>query len=492
MQRGGDKGNKTTKPIHRSSTCFRLLQCIGIFILIVSVFIGYLTYLSQQYYFQDFSKFKTGDTWNNWAHIHSCKPLSFQQPKSEQEIIDIVKSVKNDGERVKVVGAGHSWMNITCGKNTHLLNFDRYNKILKVDKEKKFVTVESGITELQLFEQLEHYGLSLPIGTVPNYFTIAGVINTASHGMSTEYGSISSLVEEMWIIDAKGELIYASREHNKDIFDAARCGVGLIGILSRVTLKCVDYFNLDVSVFRAPDDFSFQNHFGQAQQSLTVYFPYTGKHVIYTYKHTTAPPSDDAYTQALVKNITYDSLTKVIQSLSVNHRYLLKPWYQLMIDNVDKAPNYTQFGRSALLPGHTLDMTSEIEYMIPIQNIDAAFREVIQTIESSDIFWNGVAALRPVRSDSDIWLSPFYNQDSVSIEIELVNQPNDRRIEKLVIDVMRKHGGRPHWGKQFHIESESDITSIYEKWSSFKKVYKSIDPNGKFLSEFWERILVDN
>ena len=53
-------------------------------------------------------------TWTNWAGNQSCSPASIERPTSEDELAAIVARAAEAGERVKVVGAGHSFTSIAC------------------------------------------------------------------------------------------------------------------------------------------------------------------------------------------------------------------------------------------------------------------------------------------------------------------------------------------------------------------------------------------
>ena len=55
---------------------------------------------------------------------------------------------------------------------------------------------------------------------------------------------ISSKVVALELMTASGELIYCSREKNKEIFLAALCSLGALGVIVSVTWQCEPAFKL--------------------------------------------------------------------------------------------------------------------------------------------------------------------------------------------------------------------------------------------------------
>ena len=79
----------------------------------------------------------TQDTprWTNRGRTYSCSPTRIQSPVSEEEIVAIVRGAAERGERVKVIGSGHSFTDIGCTDGC-LVKLDRYNQVLGVDRAK--------------------------------------------------------------------------------------------------------------------------------------------------------------------------------------------------------------------------------------------------------------------------------------------------------------------------------------------------------------------
>lgn len=79
-------------------------------------------------------------SFSNWGENIKSSSTNYFQPKTEEEIITIIKT----NSKIRVVGSGHSWSPLCITKGI-LLNLDFYNKILEINKETKQVRAQAGI-----------------------------------------------------------------------------------------------------------------------------------------------------------------------------------------------------------------------------------------------------------------------------------------------------------------------------------------------------------
>src|SRR5437660_4494440 len=121
---------------------------------------------------------KVPKLWKNWAQNQSCAPYAQEQPASESELVDIVKTAAAADRRVKVVGAGHSFTGIAC-TDGHLVELSGYDRLLSHDAAQHTVTVQAGIPLQKLSDELDRRGLALEnMGDIA-YQSIAGATSTA-------------------------------------------------------------------------------------------------------------------------------------------------------------------------------------------------------------------------------------------------------------------------------------------------------------------------
>ncbi|XP_023213949.1 L-gulonolactone oxidase-like, partial [Centruroides sculpturatus] len=191
----------------------------------------------------------SGVNFTNWSKTFSCVPELLFAPKTNDEIAQILALATDEKKHVRVVGCGHSPSDIACTED-YMISLQHMNKVVEVDEVNKQVKVQAGITLRDLNEiHLPKYKLALSVLGSVSDLTIGGAISTGTHGTGINFGNLCSYVIELEMMDHSGKFIRCSRSENKEIFLAAVCGLGAIGIILTVTLQCESAFNLEQRQF---------------------------------------------------------------------------------------------------------------------------------------------------------------------------------------------------------------------------------------------------
>ena len=185
--------------------------------------------------------------YTNWDNEKTCSPLEFVRPHSADDVSDIVRAAMKRREKVKVLGGGLSFSGVQLVDDNAgvLLSLDKMNNILSVDHDTGLVEVQAGIMIRDLCVELgDKYKLALPqLGATASQ-SIVGATQTGTHGTGTSLGVIAQSIMALRLVDAQGKIHVASVDENKPLFDAARVGVGAVGIITSVTLQTVPLFKL--------------------------------------------------------------------------------------------------------------------------------------------------------------------------------------------------------------------------------------------------------
>ncbi len=176
--------------------------------------------------------------WSNWAGNQRCAPAAVARPAGTEEIIAVVKAAAG---RIKAVGSGHSFTDAAVTTGT-MIELGRHRRVLRMDRERALVTVQSGITLAELNEVLDLYGLALPnLGDI-DHQTVAGALATGTHGTGARLGCLAAAVAGIELVTADGSVHALTPED--DGFGPAQVSIGALGVVSSVTLQCVPGFNL--------------------------------------------------------------------------------------------------------------------------------------------------------------------------------------------------------------------------------------------------------
>ncbi|KAF7724003.1 hypothetical protein EC973_001463 [Apophysomyces ossiformis] len=430
----------------------------------------------------------------NWAKTFSCQPELYFTPSTEDEVVKIVRLAKKHEKTIKVCGSGHSPSDLACTRG-FLLNLDNLNSLLRVDRKQCMVTVEAGISLHQLHRILGENGLALSnLGSISDQ-SIAGVISTATHGTGAHFGCLSTMIVDITMITADGELLHCSRTELPEVFDAARCSLGALGIVTRVTLQVEPAFRLEATQkpYRMTDILaSWDAVIHSAEHARVWWFPHTDDCVVWRANRTEKPPTTEASNSWLLQRgigvHLYQAMLNATRykpsAIPALTRFMFKTIHSKPLHVVDDS--YKVFNFDCLFPQYVN------EWAIPWEDAPNALRDLDEFIRTNDLKVHFPVEIRFVDED-DVWLSPAYGRKTCYIGVIMYrpygNPVPYKKYWKGYEDIMRKYAGRPHWAKA-HGQSRRDLEASYPKFNAFLQVRQQLDPTGVFLNDYLQRHVV--
>jgi FAD-linked oxidoreductase len=419
--------------------------------------------------------------------------MRVESPSSEEEIVTIVRGAAERGEHVKVVGSGHSFTDIGCTDGC-LIKLDNFNRVLEVDRDAATITAQAGITILQLSDALAHHGLAMENMGDVGYQTISGAISTATHGTGERFGNISSQVVGLSLVLANGEVMRCSTETNRDAFKAAQVGLGALGVISSVTLRCVSAYNIrSVQEPRRLGELldQFDDLCANNDHFELFWFPHTEWAQAITNTRTHEPLPDGhrrtgfgAYVNdILLENHAFGMIQRAAQ--------VRREWIPGLAAITAKTMSRKEMtDRSDRIFANTrLVRFAEMEYAVPRSRLIEAVRDIRTMIQRKRLLISFPVEVRVVAED-DIPLSPANGRATGYIAVHVYHkfeyEPYFREVEA----IMNTHEGRPHWGK-LHFQTASTLRQRYPQWDAFIEVRDRLDPHRVFGNAYLERVLGD-
>lgn len=180
-------------------------------------------------------------------------------PESEDEIVSLIQFAIENKLQVRVQGASQSVggaVTADIGKNINM-ELDQLSSI-SFDDANMQVTVGAGCNlgynpfdpagkssvQASLFYKLNEHGWSIPNVTNAIHQTVAGFISTGSAAGSMIH-SFDEHIIAFRIIDGLGIIHnFSKNDVPNDNFYAAGVSMGLLGIITSVTLQCTPAFNI--------------------------------------------------------------------------------------------------------------------------------------------------------------------------------------------------------------------------------------------------------
>ncbi|RHY75156.1 hypothetical protein DYB30_009796, partial [Aphanomyces astaci] len=177
--------------------------------------------------------------WTNWDTRQACYPTKDVRPASVVELQAAVKAATS----LRVAGAGHSFSPIVL-TNATLLTLNNYASVVSFDTTT--ITVQAGMPLYAINSYLETKRRALPnLGAVAVQ-TAAGATQTGTHGTG-KTGSISSGIVGMDLIAANGTIL--TLKSGSPLLDAARVGMGALGVVSTITFQHVPIWRMEQITF---------------------------------------------------------------------------------------------------------------------------------------------------------------------------------------------------------------------------------------------------
>ncbi|GAB2864703.1 D-arabinono-1,4-lactone oxidase [Actinoallomurus bryophytorum] len=425
--------------------------------------------------------------WRNWAGNQSATPRRVVTPRSADEVAAAVTAAAGDDLTVRMAGTGHSFTGAALTEDV-LLRPEGLTGLRAVDAERGLVTAEAGMTLKTFNEHLAREGLALAnMGDIQEQ-TLAGAIQTATHGTGREAAGLVSQVAGLEMVLADGSTVTCSRADRPELFDAARAGLGALGVVTAVTWHTVPAFVLQAreEPMRWEEVLTHLDELADGNEHFEFYWwPHTDGCLTKRNNRVPGPAEplpafrhwlDDEFLSNSVFGLTnrIGSLLPVtIKPINgVSARALGARTYSDRSDRVFTSPRRVRF--------------KEQEYAIPREELAGALREVRSVIERSDLRIGFPIEVRLLPAE-DAWLSMAYGRQSAFIAIHVFHSSAHEEYFQAIEEVLTSLGGRPHWGK-LHTRDASYLEGVYPRFGDFLALRDRIDPSRRFANAYTTRI----
>ncbi|HEY3960350.1 MAG TPA: D-arabinono-1,4-lactone oxidase [Solirubrobacteraceae bacterium] len=426
--------------------------------------------------------------WRNWAGDERCLPTAIEHPSSIGEIAAAIVGAAARGRRVRVVGAGHSFSDIACTDGL-LLSLSRMTRVLDVDRASGLVRVQGGIAIGELGRRLAEHGLAQEnLGDIDAQ-SIAGAISTATHGTGARLRNISAQVAELTLVLADGSTLTCSPERDPEAFLAARVGLGALGVIAEVTLRCVPAFTLHGVDAPAPlaETLERFEQLALANDHFELFaFPHTDTALTRTNNRTEEPPrprgSVSAYcNDVLLTNHAFELFCRAGRRFPTRIPALNRAVMRLAArsERVERSDR--------IFASRRLVRFTEMEYALPREHVPLAVRRVFEAIEREGFAVPFPIEARTAASD-DALLSTAAGRASGFVAVHMYRSMDWAPYFRAVAAIMDELGGRPHWGKR-HFHTAATLQPLYPDWNRFQAVRARLDPEGRFGNAWTDRVL---
>jgi FAD/FMN-containing dehydrogenase len=438
-------------------------------------------------------------------------------PRSTHEVADEVRKAAADGLTVRMAGTGHSFTPVAATDGV-LLHPGGMTSIRSVDAAAGLVTVEAGCPLRVLNASLLARGLSLANMGDIQVQTVAGATQTGTHGTGRDIGGMAAQVAGLELVLADGTVVTCSADSlpaaaasatippatppsatppatpppattPPGLFDAARVGLGALGVVTAVTFRVVPAFLLEAreepmqwsEVISRLDELTSENeHFE------FYWFPHTEGCLTKRNNRSPGPPRplpryryllDDEFLSNTVFGATCrlgHAVPGVITTVNgLAGKALGSRSYVDAAYRVFTSPRRVRF--------------KEQEYAIPRESLADVLAEIRALFARRDWRISFPIEVRVTPGD-DLWLSTAYGRSSAYIAIHVFHASPHQEYFRDVEAVMTAVAGRPHWGKM-HTRSAEYLRQAYPKHGDFVALRDELDPGRRFGNPYLTQVL---
>ncbi len=410
--------------------------------------------------------------WRNWSGSVVAHPSSVVRPQSEDKVRQLVR----DHPKVRVTGAGHSFMPL-CATEGLLLDLSALEGDIEVAPDRTSAWVPAGMNLADLTERLWRQGLSLANQGDVNPQSLAGAISTGTHGTGESLGSLSTFAQAFRLIGGEGEVIECDAGRRPEIFQAARVSLGLTGVMTRIKISVVPAFHLKQRLFGLPmaevrerlDDWAAESRHVEFFQ-----FPYSDRAMVKILDRVPAPRKE---TQ--VADDFDEAAFRFVCDLGRTAPFAI-PILQRLMARIGGATSESTGPAYQVYPSDRAVPFEEMEYELPRAVGLDVLKEAIGLIRRRNLPVAFPFEFRLIAGD-DIWLSPFNRGPCASVSMHQYAPMDWRGPFEAVEPVFRAAGGRPHWAKR-HTLTARDVQDLYPHAVDFEQARVQIDPKGKFAN----------
>ncbi|XP_002971003.2 L-gulonolactone oxidase 3 [Selaginella moellendorffii] len=483
-------------------------------------------------------------TYGTWPDRSTCKAAQVFYPASEQQIVDAVAfGVRNNMKMKVVTRLSHSIPKLVCpgGDQGLVISTKNYSSGIVIDREAMTVTVDSGVELRNFVDTLASSQLAFPQSSYWSGVTIGGLLSTGAHGSSLrDLGSaVHEYVTSIRLVvpasPAEGYAKVLTFTQASEDLDAVKVSLGVLGVLSKITLKVEPMFKRSVTnTMRSDSDLEDQvatfangNDYGditwypsmnqavyRIDQRVPSIVPGNGVNDFIGFQPTAVLISQATRTTERVFEFTRDTqgtcnrarlqaFTLWTTGYGLKNNGVLFTGYPLIGNQNRIQTSGTCYNSSSSL--FTCPWDPSIDGLFFHQTTISIALErsrdfILDVKRLRNATSNGLCGpdgysgflMRYVKKSSAYLGKP---EDSVDIDVTYyraddANTPrlNEDVLEELEQMAVFKYQGTPHWGKNRNV-AFVNASRKYPNLPKFLDAKKRLDPNALFSSEWSDLVL---
>lgn len=175
---------------------------------------------------------------DDFGHIVHTEPEAVLLPGSADDVAETIRWAAKRGRTFAPQGQRHSVWGRSGARNGIVADMSTRRSVGRVQNDR--IVVGAGATWREVLAATRPRGKTPPVLTDYLELSVGGTLVVGGVGRTTSrYGVQSDRVLSMDVVTGTGQTITCSARSNTDLFDAARAGLGQVGVITEATLELV-------------------------------------------------------------------------------------------------------------------------------------------------------------------------------------------------------------------------------------------------------------
>ncbi len=429
-------------------------------------------------------------SWQNWSGRQQAPDATLFAPQDAQDLGAQIKALKSP---IRPTGSGHSFTPLIPTDGT-IIDISALSGIISANSKSGIAKVHAGTQLRSLGPLLRDKGLNLPNQGDIDHQTLAGAIGTGTHGTGRGHGNLSTFVQAMTLTLADGSTLTIDQDTPDDLLNAVRVNLGVLGVMTDMTLCCDQAFDLaeESRVLRADEAFEQWDEIANTHRHAELFwFPYDDRVILKTLDLATDKHSDWPEAKPLPPIDTQTGEDVMFEAAATTIRFfpaVKQPIQNALMDNLEGGSEKRRGPAHLIYPSPRNARFTEMEYAVPAAAGVDALKDTIKAIRAADIPVLWPLEFRTLCGDG-IWLSPAYGRDSATISVHQYGPVKPEPLFDVAEPVLQAADGRPHWGK-LHTLKQADLSDRLPKFDAFCALREKLDPEGRFLTPYMRSLFI--
>lgn len=443
----------------------------------------------------------------NWKRAITYHANSVEKVRTVEDLQRIVSDQEHYPAPVRAKGSHHSTTRCIVAEGGTVCDLSDMNRIVKIDKEDRSITMEAGVLLIDAAKALEKEGLqfytNLELGNLTMGSGATGGTKDASYYSNGkwEFGQVCSYCIGMKTVQPDGSILEVTEDNDPQLLSAMRTGYGMIGIAFEVTfrVKPISAMAMDHESFTVDEFADKLEELVRRKKSMMLYlYPFLDR-VIVEFRYDTDKKLEPGSWQWRLRNYTWKTVWPFFSNLMW---FLPLKWLRYWIINqanrltgviqtklvrdqdsspADQIIRYSDMGGFAsytfsiwAFPRHEYPQTirkyfefckryyRENGYRCDMLNVGYHIAQDRSSLFSYTRDWPALT-LDPVASGRTGWEGFLYAYNEFCVQ----------------------NNGRPLFNQSPSLTPLQAMKSFGPEIAEFKRIRNRVDPGGRFLNEYF-------